>query len=140
MWLIFMKTPNTITPPVQTFRECAPSSAFPCCATERLFEEVEARNRELKIALEQQTATSELLKVIGHSTFDIQPVFETLAENAVRLCEAERSFIFRFDGRFLRVAATYNVSPELRTFVEHNPICPGTGSATARAALHRRTV
>ena len=106
----------------------------------RLFEEVEARNRELKIALEQQTATSELLKVIGHSTFDIQPVFETLAENAVRLCEAERSFIFRFDGRFLRVAATYNVSPELRTFVEHNPICPGTGSATARAALHRRTV
>ena len=106
----------------------------------RLFEEVEARNRELKIALEQQTATSELLKVIGHSTFDIQPVFETLAENAVRLCEAERSFIFRFDGQFLRVAATYNVSPELRTFVEHNPICPGTGSATARAALQRRTV
>jgi hypothetical protein len=74
------------------------------------FEEVQARNLELRDALEQQTATSELLKVIGHATFNIQPVFETLAENAVRLCQAERSFVFRFDGRLLRVVATYNTS------------------------------
>jgi GAF domain-containing protein len=78
--------------------------------------------------------------VIGRSTLDLQPVFETLAENAVRLCEAKRSFIYRFDGQYLRVVATHNASPELRAFVEQNPIAPGRGSATARAALERRTV
>jgi signal transduction histidine kinase len=96
--------------------------------------------RELCEAREQQAVTSELLKVIGRSTFDLQPLFETLAENAVKLCEAERSFIFRFDGQYLRVVATHNASAEIRAFVEQNPIAPGRDSATARAALERRTV
>ena len=106
----------------------------------RLFTELESRNKELRIALEQQTATSELLKVIGRSTFDLQPVFETLAENAVRLCEGHQAFIFRFDGQLLRVVATHNISPELRSFFEGNPVAPGRGSVAGRAALDRRTI
>src|SRR5258708_9432454 len=96
--------------------------------------------QQLAEAREQQAATSELLKVIGRSSFDLQAVFETLAENAVTLCEAERSSIFRFDGQYLRVVAMRNASAELRAFVERNPIAPGRDSATARAALERRTV
>ena len=106
----------------------------------RLFGELQARNAELTESLEQQTATSEVLKVISRSAFDLQPVFETLAENAVRLCDARRAFIFRVDGEVLRAAASYNASPELIEAVRANPIVPGRHSVTARAALERRTV
>ncbi len=95
---------------------------------------------ETKVALEQQTATAEVLKVISRSAFDLQPVFDTVAENAVRLCEAERAFIFRFDGEYLRSAASHNAGPELRHFIDSNPIGLGRHSISARAALERRTV
>src|SRR5262249_19412870 len=106
----------------------------------RLFKELEARNDDLKSSLDRQTATSELLKVIGPSTFDLQPVFDALAENAVKFCDAERAFIFRVDGQLLRGVASYNASPEIIAFIERNPATQGRGSATGRAALERRTV
>ena len=106
----------------------------------RLLNELRQRTDDLTESLEQQTATSEVLKVISSSAFDLQPAFDAIAENAVRLCEAERAFIFRFDGQVLRAVAYYNVGPQVRDFVDRNPITPGRHSISARAALERRTV
>src|SRR3990172_773047 len=106
----------------------------------RLFQELEARNRDLTEALEQQTATSEILRVISSSPTDLQPVFQTILANAVRLCEAQNGAVFRFDGEVFRAVVWNNVSPALQAYIENTPIRPGRESALRRVGLEKRPV
>ncbi len=106
----------------------------------RLFNELNTRNRQLTEALEQQTATSEVLKVISRSTFDLEPVLRTLVENAARLCRADIGIIFRLDGEVHRWAADFGVGPDLRDFVQRNPAPRGRASLAGRVELGRRPV
>ena len=106
----------------------------------RLLNELRQRTDDLTESLEQQTATSKVLEVISRSAFDLRAVFETVAESSVRLCGADRAFIFQFDGELLQMAVAYNSPPEFTAWVEQHPIRPGRHSGSARAALERRTI
>ena len=103
--------------------------------------EVARLTRELNEAHEQQAATSEVLEIIGHSTFDLQRVLESLLEKAVRLCGADRGFIFTQDGDGYRLAANYGHSAEfVEKIAKRYPITPDRESASGRAILERRSV
>jgi signal transduction histidine kinase len=77
----------------------------------QLFREIDARNHDLAESLAQQTATSEILRVIASSPTDLQPVLNTVAENAARICEANDTLIYRVDGQRLRGVADYGPLP-----------------------------
>jgi two-component system, NtrC family, sensor kinase len=78
----------------------------------RLFTKLQEKNGALTEALEQQTATSEILRVISSSPTDIQPVFDTIARSASRLCHAAFAGVFVTDGQMLGLPANYGTSPE----------------------------
>src|SRR5262249_4423868 len=77
----------------------------------RLFTELEARNRDLTEALEQQIATAEILRVISSSPTDLQPVMDVVAESAARFCGAVNAAVLRLEGELLRVIATHGPEP-----------------------------
>jgi two-component system, NtrC family, sensor kinase len=92
-------------------------------------------------ALEQQTATSEILRVISSSPTDVQPVFETIAQRAKRLCDARECGVFRFDGALIHLVAQADTSASWAQALRSAfPRPPGRGSMTARAVLTRSVV
>jgi signal transduction histidine kinase len=106
----------------------------------RLFEEVQARTRELTESLQQQTGTADVLKVISRSAFDLQSVLQALVESAARLCDADKGVITRqIDGMFYRVES-YGFPGEVMERWRNLSVTPERGSAAGRALLEGRTV
>src|SRR5262249_13946915 len=95
---------------------------------------LKARNRDLTEALEQQTATSEILGVIAGSPTDIQPVLDVVVENAARLCEASDAQILRVEGDILRLAASHGPLPTSQTRPINRQLTSG------RTVINRQTI
>ena len=95
---------------------------------------------ELREALQQQTATADVLKVISRSTFDLQTVLRTLVESAARLCDADSATITRQKGGLFYRAEAYGFSPQFIEFVRDVPVIPERGSITARALLEGKVI
>ena len=107
----------------------------------RLFDEVQAKTRDLIEALEHQTATSEVLSAISRSPTEVQPVFDAIARSATELCGATSGGVDRFDGELIHLASHYNWSPEaLEAMRQVYPAPPSRGFASARAILTRSVV
>ena len=107
----------------------------------RLFEAEQQRTRELTESLEQQTATSEVLKVISSSPGELQPVFATMLEKAVRICDAKFGNVYRWDGEALNMVAALNTpaafaEAQKRSAFRPRPNSPISRMLATKSAVH----
>ena len=107
-----------------------------------LQEQLDGRTRELEEALQQQTATSEVLSIIRRSPADPQPVFDAIVQSAARLCDAIFSVVYLYDGDRLHIAATQNFTPEATSQLQQRQELkrPDRSHLGGRAILDRAVI
>jgi two-component system, NtrC family, sensor kinase len=106
----------------------------------RLFDEVQAKTRDLEESLQQQTATADVLKVISRSAFDLQTVLQTLVESVARLCNADMAQITRQRNNVFFRAEAVGFPDEFIAYAKTSPVVPDRGSAIGRALLEAKAV
>jgi two-component system, NtrC family, sensor kinase len=136
---VAMKMRDRNTPKLKRRKEPTALRGRPSSAAD-LQEQLDHQTRELAKALEQQAATSEVLKVISRSTFDLQTVLNTLVALAARLCEVETAIIYRPKGEFYEIVASYGFSRDFYEYMQSRPIAVGRGTITGQAAHEARTI
>jgi signal transduction histidine kinase/low affinity Fe/Cu permease len=109
-------------------------------ANQALRDEVSRRAGTEKEALEQQTATSEVLRIISSSPGELQPVFQAILANATRLCEAKFGMLYVYEGGGLRMVASHNVPPAFAEARRRAPIHPAPSSSLGEAIRTKETV
>jgi two-component system, NtrC family, sensor kinase len=106
----------------------------------RLFNEVQAKTRDLEESLQQQTATADVLKVISRSAFDLPTVLRTLVESAAKLCDADRAIVTREVDGVLYRAESYGFSDEFMANIRRIPVVPERGTVSGRVLLEGKAV
>ncbi|MBR1157360.1 sensor histidine kinase, partial [Bradyrhizobium sp. JYMT SZCCT0428] len=121
---------------IQTFAD----QAVIAIQNARLFNEVEARTRDLTEALQQQTATSEVLRVISSSSGELQPVFKVMLDNALKICEASYGNMLLCSGDGLEAAELHNTPPAFAELFKRGPLVPPPGTALGRVMATKKVV
>jgi GAF domain-containing protein len=106
----------------------------------RLLNELRQRTDDLSEALEQQTATSEVLRVVSSSPGELEPVFQAMLQNATRICQAKIGILFRYQNGAYTAVATLGVTPAYAEYLNRGPIRPGPTTGLGRVASTRQTI
>src|SRR5262252_4202313 len=138
--VIYRKEPGAFTDKQLALLQNFADQAIIAIENARLLNELRQRTTDLTEALEYQTGTSDVLKVISQSGAELGPLLDTLVATAARICLADSGFIFRLHDGLCRMVASFGIPAEYKDFQARNPIAPGRGTLAGRTVLERRAV